>query len=315
MVTSKKAVKRLGKALRVDPEDVLLLEQLRDYRARRCMGLTALFGSVAAAIGSVPAIVSCRVKRTESIIRKLRRSQHQDMDFARMDDIVGFRVVTAEFGKQQALTKALLTRFDNPKCHDYVQKPAPSGYRAVHIVIKQEVTLLEGKPPTTFPVEVQLRTVFQNLWASTSESFGEQVKEGGGPEGTRRYLQDLSACLAGRETKAPNEPQGMSRQVPDGLSFYVVEFDRRSGEVIDGLDNLLDFESDLEGALAETLLLEEQHAESYGGVDVVLLGVPAAAADLLVTHVRHFSSLGVPELPPPCCDLPRSARGVAEFGG
>jgi len=34
----------------------------------------------------------------------------------------------------------------------------------------------------------------QQLWANESESFGEQVKEGGGPEDIREYLQQLSAA-------------------------------------------------------------------------------------------------------------------------
>ena len=66
-----------------------------------------------------------------------------------------------------------------PKVHrvlDYVRRPRPTGYRAVHVELKESIGLA---------VEVQLRTWAQNEWANAVESFerpsGALLKGGEGP--------------------------------------------------------------------------------------------------------------------------------------
>jgi hypothetical protein len=69
---------------------------------------------------------------------------------------------------------------------DYRANPAGSGYRCVHIIVREGKQLLE----------IQLRTMPQHLWAVESEAFGEQVKEGGGTEDIRAYLEALSGLTS-----------------------------------------------------------------------------------------------------------------------
>jgi ppGpp synthetase/RelA/SpoT-type nucleotidyltranferase len=67
-------------------------------------------------------------------------------------------------------------------------KPS-NGYRAVHVVVR-EVGL---------PVEVQVRTDLQHVWAESSEkladAFGSQLKYGGGPKEIRELLDDFSKMI------------------------------------------------------------------------------------------------------------------------
>lgn len=102
------------------------------------------------------------------------------MNLARMTDIGGLRLVVNSLEQQREISNSVAEILENPKIRD---NTGPSeGYRAVHVV-----GLLDD-----LPVEVQVRTLPQQLWANESESFGEQVKEGGGPTDQREYLKVLS---------------------------------------------------------------------------------------------------------------------------
>ena len=48
---------------------------------------------------------------------------------------------------------------------DYVAKPKPTGYRAMHVVVQQHDRL----------VEIQLRTYRQNVWADEVERWADAL--------------------------------------------------------------------------------------------------------------------------------------------
>ena len=47
---------------------------------------------------------------------------------------------------------------------DYIENPKPNGYRSLHLVISVPVFLLNGCEEV--PVEIQIRTVAMDFWAS-----------------------------------------------------------------------------------------------------------------------------------------------------
>lgn len=47
---------------------------------------------------------------------------------------------------------------------DYIKEPKPNGYRSLHLVVEVPVFLSTGAVPT--PVEIQLRTIAMDFWAS-----------------------------------------------------------------------------------------------------------------------------------------------------
>lgn len=67
------------------------------------------------------------------------------------------------------------------------------GYRAVHVIAK-----VSG-----LPVEIQVRTSLQHLWAELSEKLSDVVdpslKYGGGPDEAKRMLSDAAEAVAGLE--------------------------------------------------------------------------------------------------------------------
>ncbi len=50
------------------------------------------------------------------------------------------------------------------RSRDYIKAPKPNGYRSLHLVVEVPVFLSTGAVPT--PVEIQLRTIAMDFWAS-----------------------------------------------------------------------------------------------------------------------------------------------------
>jgi ppGpp synthetase/RelA/SpoT-type nucleotidyltranferase len=179
---SKAALKRLGGRLRtaVSTSDLGLLDQ---YRRRFDPSLVGMNAKLVVEISSnkVDALVTGRIKRTKSIVRKLLREP--SMDLSRMADIAGLRVIVRKMSEQGPLTEIISKQVENPRVSD--RRSEEDGYRAVHITGTHH----------SLPIEIQLRSVPQQLWANESESLGEQVKEGGGLANEREYLDELSRAI------------------------------------------------------------------------------------------------------------------------
>lgn len=136
--------------------------------------------------------VSQRLKRAATIVDKLGREPR--MELGRMADIGGCRAVLQDLG-ELARVRA---RYDTTpervvRVKDYIEKPKPDGYRAVHIYVRYDARL----------VEVQLRTRIQNEWAYTVETItsrlGLDIKGGAGPEPVRAWFAAVSAAMAVEE--------------------------------------------------------------------------------------------------------------------
>ena len=109
------------------------------------------------------------------------------MRLTQMQDIAGGRILVSDIATQDKLIANLSAMFE-VTVMDRRVKPS-HGYRAVHVVVKS----------AEFPVEIQVRTELQHVWAELSEkladSFGIDTKYGGGPEFTRKNLTVLSLLI------------------------------------------------------------------------------------------------------------------------
>lgn len=110
-----------------------------------------------------------RVKSPQSILEKLsRKGLTFSCDNARqaLNDIAGVRVVCNYIDDIYTVAD-LLTAQDDVKLikrKDYIQNPKPNGYRSLHLVIETPVYLSEKKE--LVHVEVQIRTIAMNFWAT-----------------------------------------------------------------------------------------------------------------------------------------------------
>lgn len=110
-----------------------------------------------------------RIKSPDSIIGKLnRKGLPISVEAIRNNlyDIAGVRVICQYIDDIYTLA-GLLTSHDDIellKTKDYIKNPKPNGYRSLHIVVNVPVFLSTGKDYA--PVEIQIRTMAMDFWAS-----------------------------------------------------------------------------------------------------------------------------------------------------
>lgn len=145
------------------------------------------------------ALVAQRLKRTPSILNKLRRLK--GMSLARMQDIGGLRAVVDTMTSLRQLHENYLTA---PLSHelvsqfDYVSKPKASGYRSIHLVYRYKAR--EPSAYDGFLLELQLRTRVQHSWATAVETAGtfleHSLKSNEGPEEWLKFFSLAGSAFA-----------------------------------------------------------------------------------------------------------------------
>lgn len=110
-----------------------------------------------------------RLKSLDSILGKLKRrglpltitSMQQNLR-----DIAGIRVICNYVDDVYTVSELLSRQADVRvlRVKDYIKNPKPNGYRSLHLILTVPVYLIDG--PHVTPVEVQLRTVAMDYWAS-----------------------------------------------------------------------------------------------------------------------------------------------------
>ena len=110
-----------------------------------------------------------RLKTAESIEEKLTRlGREVSIPSARenIKDIAGLRII-CNFIEDVYQVADMLTAQDDIElvtCKDYIKNPKDNGYRSLHLGLKVPVFLIDRK--VVVPVELQIRTVAMDFWAS-----------------------------------------------------------------------------------------------------------------------------------------------------
>lgn len=110
-----------------------------------------------------------RMKSVNSMLRKVQKKGYpltiESID-KNIHDIAGIRVVTNYIEDIYKVEDALVRQSDVTllKRKDYIQDPKQSGYRSLHIVVS--VPVFQSNGVFDVPVEVQIRTIGMDMWAS-----------------------------------------------------------------------------------------------------------------------------------------------------
>ncbi|WP_242686193.1 GTP pyrophosphokinase family protein [Aeromicrobium sp. IC_218] len=113
--------------------------------------------------------LASRLKSPESLLEKAQRKSCPITFEAfreHITDIAGVRV-TCSFVSDVYHVFDMLTSQDDVQIvdvRDYIAEPKPNGYRSLHVLVQVPVFLSDGVVPVT--VEVQLRTIAMDFWAS-----------------------------------------------------------------------------------------------------------------------------------------------------
>ena len=113
--------------------------------------------------------IRSRLKAPGSIKEKLQRKGiplSVDAIEDKLKDVAGVRVVCAFPEDVWMLADAFLKQDDVTLIErkDYITHPKPSGYRSLHLIVAIPIFLADEK--RSMKVEVQLRTIAMNCWAS-----------------------------------------------------------------------------------------------------------------------------------------------------
>lgn len=165
---SRSQIERLGRRLVGEggpaDEDLELLHELLLARSEQ---LDRAEVRVREGLGIVP---TSRVKNTETILEKLRRSGGSGLKS--IQDLAGMRIVgDVDRRGQDALVEKIVALFGDgdraPKIVDRRAEPM-HGYRAVHVIVF----------PEDAPIEIQVRTKWQHEWAEFFEKLADLVGRG-----------------------------------------------------------------------------------------------------------------------------------------
>lgn len=113
--------------------------------------------------------IDTRLKSAQSILGKLQKKELELTLTAACNnifDIAGIRVVCPYIKDVYLIQERLMAQDDIyiMEVKDYIAVPKPNGYRSLHMTIRVPVYFMNKKQMV--PVELQMRTLAMDLWAS-----------------------------------------------------------------------------------------------------------------------------------------------------
>ncbi|MCI8945528.1 MAG: GTP pyrophosphokinase family protein [Lachnospiraceae bacterium] len=139
--------------------------------------------------------IKVRVKSMESILKKVRRKNIPltlESIEQNIRDIAGVRVVCSFQDDIYLLADCLLNQDDITliEIKDYIKNPKPGGYRSLHLIVEVPIFLQSEKKQ--MKVEVQLRTIAMDFWASLEHKL--RYKKNIPPEEASLLAKELIEC-------------------------------------------------------------------------------------------------------------------------
>ncbi|MBR2903590.1 MAG: GTP pyrophosphokinase family protein [Clostridia bacterium] len=136
--------------------------------------------------------VERRLKTVQSAYEKLPRRELEPLpeNISKLTDIAGVRVVCSYIEDVYKIARVFLSQ-DGIRLiaeKDYIKRPKPNGYRSLHLIVEVDVSLSSMK--ATVPVEIQLRTIAMNMWASLEHEVSYKVNA----SLRASYREELKEC-------------------------------------------------------------------------------------------------------------------------
>ena len=138
--------------------------------------------------------ISCRIKKPASIVRKLKK-RNLPITLASLEenisDIAGIRVICSFIDDIYAIA-SMLTRQDDITLveeKDYIQHPKANGYRSLHLIV--QIPVFFSDVTKHMKVEIQIRTIAMDFWASLEHQLKYKKDLGGNEE---KIMQELYEC-------------------------------------------------------------------------------------------------------------------------
>lgn len=138
-------------------------------------------------------MIKTRIKSPESIMSKLKRKNldlSMNSILSNINDVAGVRVICSFVSDIYAISEMLVSQDDIRllQVKDYIKNPKENGYRSYHMIIEIPVFFANSKQ--YIKVEVQLRTIAMDFWASLEH--GMKYKQD--VENSEHIVNELKKC-------------------------------------------------------------------------------------------------------------------------
>ena len=142
--------------------------------------------------------IKSRIKSPESIVEKMKRKGleiNMNSLMYYIEDVAGIRVICSFIDDIYEVAN-MLTSQDDIKVlsvKDYIKNPKPNGYRSYHMIV--EVPVFFANRRQNMKVEVQLRTIAMDFWASLEHKM-KYKKDIAGSDQIVKELKDCADHIA-----------------------------------------------------------------------------------------------------------------------
>ena len=159
--------------------------------------------------------IKSRLKSVESIEEKLTRKNIPvtcDAIEQNLNDVAGIRVICTFIDDVYMLADALLSQDDITLIQkkDYIENPKPNGYRSLHLIVEVPIFLAEEK--RFMRVEIQLRTIAMDFWASLEHqlNYKKNITNAEMIQNELKHCAEVNAELDRRMSEIKRNIAGMN---------------------------------------------------------------------------------------------------------
>lgn len=138
-----------------------------------------------------------RVKKISSILEKIQKKNIPIEEVEeKIEDIAGIRIICQFVEDIDAVVQLIEKRNDMEikSVKDYINHMKPSGYRSYHVIVNYRVETINGTKK--IPVEIQIRTLAMNFWATIEHSLQYKYRQNMPPLIRERLSNAAAAVIA-----------------------------------------------------------------------------------------------------------------------
>lgn len=205
--------------------------------------------------------VGGRVKRISSILEKCRRKGvSMEQLEEKLEDIAGIRIICQFVEDIDKVVEIIQKRSDMEvkREKDYITKSKSSGYRSYHVIVYYTVQTLQG--PKKLEVEIQIRTLAMNFWATIEHSLQYKYKEHMPEELRDRLLRAADAVGVLDNEMAAVRDEIMDAQNSNRMKATVVS------DILNNIENLYHVANK-----REVVKIQDEFFRVYKANDIQLL--------------------------------------------
>lgn len=167
--------------------------------------------------------IKSREKSMSSILKKLKKKNLPltiETIEKEIHDIAGVRVICSFVEDVYLIADCFLKQDDIHllEIKDYIKNPKESGYRSLHLII--EIPIFLAKEKRMMKVEVQLRTLAMDLWASQEHKLRYKKNI---PESQKDYIQKQLVQVSKTLNEIDLHMELLNKRLQDATYHEIVE--------------------------------------------------------------------------------------------